>query len=386
VPGSRSRTRLLAGLLLGLAVLFWPASWPWLVKALSPYAAVCSAIALRSASLASLIAAPMVVLPAFRRRFWCRHLCPVGLIAESCGNLRERLAPRNKPAPFPLPWPPGRFIVLATLGGALLGYPFLLWMDPLALFGGAFNISQAGRPGFSWLSLAGLPAVMAISVLWPTAWCSRLCPLGAAQDLLALAGRAGSRQAPLPAESFPARRALFSAGAGALLSAAVPLTWPRRHPLRPPGSTGETAFQGACIRCGSCVRVCPTGIIQPDLTSGSVAGLLAPTLRFSGPDYCLQDCNRCGQVCPTGVIRPLPLKTKNRHVIGIAHIDRPRCLLTQEVECGVCVPRCPRGAIVDGFDRETYTASVEVDAEKCNGCGACVGICPPKVITVEASA
>jgi ferredoxin len=85
------------------------------------------------------------------------------------------------------------------------------------------------------------------------------------------------------------------------------------------------------------------------------------------------------------VIRPLPLEEKNRYVIGIAGIDLSRCLLTLEVECGVCVPRCPRGAIVEGFARETYTAFVKVLPERCNGCGACVGICPPQVVTVEAT-
>jgi ferredoxin len=39
---------------------------------------------------------------------------------------------------------------------------------------------------------------------------------------------------------------------------------------------------------------------------------------------------------------------------------------------------------VDVFLRETYQASVKVLRERCNGCGACVGICPPKVVKVEA--
>jgi ferredoxin len=39
---------------------------------------------------------------------------------------------------------------------------------------------------------------------------------------------------------------------------------------------------------------------------------------------------------------------------------------------------------VDVFLRETYQAAVKVLRERCNGCGACVGICPPKVVKVEA--
>ena len=39
-------------------------------------------------------------------------------------------------------------------------------------------------------------------------------------------------------------------------------------------------------------------------------------------------------------------------------------------------------AIVEEFSRETYTTMVRVDAEQCNGCGACVAACPPRVIGV----
>ena len=60
------------------------------------------------------------------------------------------------------------------------------------------------------------------------------------------------------------------------------------------------------------------------------------------------------------------------------------CLLTMDQECGVCIPRCPHGAIVEQFSRQTYTTAVKVIGEKCNGCGACVGICPAKIVTVEA--
>ena len=381
-------TRLLTGFLLGLIISLWPRAWRFVAPALSPYVAICSAIAVRSFSLATLFAAPMLLVAMFHRRFWCRRLCPVGLVTEYCGKARLGSAARARPVTSPGLWPPGRFIAFATLGGALLGYPFLLWMDPLALFSGAFSVSRIAHPGMPLLSLAGLPIVAAISILFPGIWCFRICPLGATQDLLALAARwcAGNGSAgreTLPGARVTARRVVLALGAGTLFSAFAKSIWAEdRHDLRPPGNVNETAFKGGCIRCGSCSRVCPTGIIEPAVDAGHVAGLLAPRLRFSGPNYCLQDCNRCGQVCPTGVIRPLPLEEKNRHVIGIAAIDLSSCLLTQEVECGICVPRCPRGAIVEGFDRRTYTAAVSVVQDKCNGCGACVGICPPKVVRV----
>ncbi|MCE5307076.1 MAG: 4Fe-4S dicluster domain-containing protein, partial [Acidobacteriales bacterium] len=328
-------------------------------------------------------AVPMLLVAVFRRRFWCRRLCPVGLISEYCGRVRGGRIQQNAQQSGLLAWPAGRAIVLVTLGGALAGYPFLLWMDPLALFSGAFNLSRAGGHGMTLLSAAGLPAVMFISFLFPGIWCSRICPLGATQDLLALVAR-GFNRGTLPAATVPARRAILAVGAGAAFCALVPKAWARKQRyLRPPGNVDETTFKGGCVRCGSCVRVCPAGIIQPVVDPGDVSGLLAPTLRFSGPNYCLQDCNRCGKACPTKVIRRLPLREKNRHVFGIARIDLSRCLLRMERECGVCLPRCPRGAIVEGFDYDTYTVAVKVLPDKCNGCGACVGICPAKVVTID---
>lgn len=355
------RTKLATGVLLAAVLWFWAPAWRVAAPALSPYLAVCGPLAVRAASPFAVLAVPMIVLAVLRRRFWCGHMCPVGLISEACGKRRRgRGAAFNQPV--------GKVLALATLGGAFLGYPLFLWMDPLALYGGFLNMASP------WSAL-GLPLVMLVSYLFPGVWCSRVCPLGATQELL-------FRRRDKPAGNG-GRRAFLALGAGAAVAAAAPHAWAgRRPPLRPPGSVEEAIFKGSCIRCGSCSRACPSGIIEPSLEWGDAAGLLAPRLRFSGPDYCLQDCNACGQACPTGTIRPLPLEEKNRHVIGIAVVDHQSCLLAEETECGVCVPRCPRRAIVDTFRYETYQVVVEVVEENCNGCGACVGICPPGAIRV----
>lgn len=375
----RRLTRIVSLLALGLVAWLWPAAWRYVLPALSPHVAVCSALSLRFASMLFLLSAPMLVVMALRHRFWCRHLCPVGLITEICGKLRRGRKTddegRGSGRRIRIPYSTGRILALASLGGAVVGYPLFLWMDPLALFSGFFNFSLA--------SVAGLAIVMLISVASPGLWCSRICPLGGTQDLLVrLAGRDTKRGRNT---EFSHRRIFLAAGLGAVFSAVIPkaLLAKKRH-LRPPGSVDEAAFKGACIRCGNCVRSCPSGIIEPSVDSQDVAGVLVPRLRFSGTDYCREDCNKCGFACPTGVIRPLPLHEKNRHVIGIARIDLSECLLTMDEECGVCIPRCPHGAIVEQFSRETYTTTVKVIAEKCNGCGACVGICPAKVVTVEA--
>ena len=383
---SPTRTRLATGVLLALVLCFWPGAWRLTALALSPFLALCAPLAVRSLGAASLLALPMLAAVLLRRRFWCRHLCPVGLLSESCGRLRgHRAAALRKSGGRRMAWPPARLLAVATLGGALAGYPLFLWLDPLALYAGFFTIGRVSQPGVPAISVIGLPLLLAISFFFPGKWCSRLCPLGGTQDLLARRFRSSQprRQPVRPHAQFYPRRTLLAGGAGVLALVTAARLWASRsRELRPPGAVDEAAFQGGCIRCGSCTRACPTKIIQPAIEPTAPTGFLAPQLRFSGTDYCRQDCNLCGQVCPTGVIRPLDLREKNRQVIGLAVIDLANCYLTQERECGICIPRCPRAALVDIFDRRTYRASVKVIQKNCNGCGACVGICPPKVIQI----
>ena len=73
---------------------------------------------------------------------------------------------------------------MLTLGGAACGYPLLLWLDPLAMFSASLNVLRARTDPLVWWSAIGMAAVLLTSVLWPGAWCARICPLGAMQDLL----------------------------------------------------------------------------------------------------------------------------------------------------------------------------------------------------------
>lgn len=391
MPGvlTPTRTRLAIGVLLALVLSFYPVAWRLAAPAMSPFLAICAPLAVRSLGVVSLLALPMIIVVLLRRRFWCRRLCPVGLLSETCGRARgTRATAVRKSSGRRTSWPPARFIALATLAGAIGGYPLFLWMDPLAVFAGFFNVARVAQPGVPAVSAIALPLVLLISFLYPGQWCSRLCPLGGTQDLLALLAHRFRRTAPelrryrAVQRHYP-RRAFLAGGAAVLSCIAAARLWASKpRQLRPPGAVDEAAFQGGCIRCGSCTRVCPTQIIQPTVEPSEIAGFLVPHVQFRGTGYCRQDCNLCGQVCPTGVIRSLGVAEKNRHVIGLAVIDRPNCYLALEKECGICIARCPRAALVDVFDYRTYQASIEVRAANCNGCGACVGICPPKVIRV----
>ena len=61
----------------------------------------------------------------------------------------------------------------------------------------------------------------------------------------------------------------------------------------------------------------------------------------------------------------------------------PACLIATDQTCAVCVDVCPQEAISLLFHEETYTNTVEVDPRRCNGCGACLLVCPVEVIAVQ---
>ncbi|EHJ49360.1 iron-sulfur binding protein [Solidesulfovibrio carbinoliphilus subsp. oakridgensis] len=122
--------------------------------------------------------------------------------------------------------------------------------------------------------------------------------------------------------------------------------------LRPPGALDEERFLARCIRCGQCMRVCPSNIIQPAVTVAGAAGIWTPTLNYRlGRAGCLQNCIACGQVCPTAAIRPLGIDEKlgigdfaatGPIRLGTAFVDRTRCLpWAMGRPCIVCQEVCP---------------------------------------------
>jgi len=163
--------------------------------------------------------------------------------------------------------------------------------------------------------------------------------------------------------------------------------------IRPPGSVEEIEFLRRCIKCGECMKICPTNALHPALTEGGVEGLWTPVL-IPRIGYCENSCVLCGYVCPTGAIKQLSEEEKlgkdNRGgiKIGLASIDRGRCLpWAMKTPCIVCEEHCPTSPkaiylekvmVKDRNGKEIELQLPYVDPKLCWGCGICENKCPVK--------
>ncbi|MCX9080578.1 MAG: 4Fe-4S binding protein [Candidatus Methanoperedens sp.] len=165
--------------------------------------------------------------------------------------------------------------------------------------------------------------------------------------------------------------------------------------VRPPGAQADD-FLSKCIRCSECIKVCPTGGLQPSLFESGLEGIWSPIL-VSRIGYCDYGCNACGQICPTDAIPPLTLEQKRNEIIGIAYIDRDRCIPWANYRtCVVCEEMCPvpqkavRLEQVDVVTPEGKPIRLQrphVVYDLCIGCGICEYQCPlegPSAIRVYA--
>jgi ferredoxin len=320
-----------------------------------------------------------------RKRWLCRNICPVGLLLDGVAGIGLRK--KSWWVRFP---PIGRYIALLTIAGSVAAYPLFLWMDPLAFFNSAFSVYTATNLRSGVFSLMGLTILLLIALTSGDLWCARICPLGGTQELLASIksffkgpGKAKTLQ---PHETVKVRntfsttrRAFLAIVAGAglgLWAGRNGLARSENPPLRPPGAIEEDEFTGRCVRCGNCIRACPSMIIHPDTGQAGITGLLAPVVRYE-KEYCIEECNACTKVCPSGALQDLNLSQKRRYVIGEALLDASLCFLVLGVnDCDICVRSCPFDAVQVYWDEDLYIAYPVVDPSKCNGCGACEVYCP----------
>jgi ferredoxin-type protein NapG len=151
--------------------------------------------------------------------------------------------------------------------------------------------------------------------------------------------------------------------------------------LRPPGAIDETDFNGACIRCGMCVRDCPFNILELATPESLVT---TGTPYFTARKLPCEMCEDipCVKACPTGALNH-SLTEINKAKMGVAVLlDHETCLNFLGLRCDVCYRVCPviDKAITLEMLPNTRTGRhamflPTVHSDACTGCGKCEKAC-----------
>ncbi len=286
----------------------------------------------------------IILLNISRERFWCRYLCPLG----ACLGLFSRWNILK------LKIDPQKCIEcnLCTLHCQTEASPF---------------------PEERWKSSECVYCFT----------CSSICP---------------TKAVSFPAKASPekvaaidlSRRKLIFSSLAALIAVPFFRVSPSRKRsspklIRPPGALPEENFLQKCIKCGECLKACPTNALQPALSEAGPEGIWTPLL-VPRIGYCEYYCSLCTQVCPTGAIKKLSIEEKIKVKIGTAWVNKNRCIpYALGNPCIVCEEHCPTSpkAIklvktevlqLDGTVKNPLAPVIDLDL--CIGCGICETKCP----------
>jgi ferredoxin len=289
--------------------------------------------------------AGIFILERFGRRYWCRVLCPLGALL----GLISRFSPF------------GRRVSAECTSCTVCAEDCR--MEAIE------NDNSRTRRGECILCLE----------------CSGICPVNATTY------RWHQQQGGQEALDLSRRSTLGTIGAalviGGVWRTGLQAKTTRGYLIRPPGSVIEDRFLDLCLRCGECVKACSsTGrCLQPADISHGWERIWTPGARMR-EGYCQYTCTLCGKVCPSGAIQPLSEEAKKQTVIGLAYIDRSRCIPWERGEdCIVCEEHCPvpRKAVIFRLGSvelpqgaKTGVKLPYVDRNLCIGCGICETKCP----------
>ena len=348
----------------------------------SPFVLLNSVFVLKSMVWLNGLAVVSLAWVILRKRWFCQKICPLGWGCDRVSSVREGRGPSLRKVP-----PVGKWLAISSLVAAIAGIPLFIWLDPMSIFNAFFVIFSDEVSVPVLLSFMGLPLVLALNIPFPGIWCAKLCPLGGLQDEISTVKKSlGSRQEKrrkMKSRSSTGRRLFLVSGAGLAAGLVLPsfIKPGEKSYLRPPGSIPESNFNTLCLRCGNCIKSCPTGILGHHMDPAYVLSWMVPEISFK-EGYCLENCNTCSQVCPSGAIKLFGKEAKSQLFIGLAEINLQDCLLSMNKECDRCKAACPYDAIQIESREATVQMRPVVIEDVCVGCGACEVICPPRVIKV----
>jgi polyferredoxin/formate hydrogenlyase subunit 6/NADH:ubiquinone oxidoreductase subunit I len=318
----------------------------------------------------------VVLLNALADRFWCRYLCPLGALLGLVAKVQ----------------------VLRPIAGSTC--------DACGSCVRACRLDAiedgATAPAHVSATEAAAPAPGAPRVVTSECTMCLDCLVACKREVGMTLGVA-RRPGPWVPAYDPGRREFVTAtalgvGAVALFGTSVARAVKAPGLIRPPGAQDEGTLLSRCLRCSECIKVCPTSGLQPALFEAGLEGLWTPVLT-SRLGYCDYACTACGHVCPSGAIPELGLEEKRRQVLGVAVIDRDRCLpWASDTPCIVCQEMCPvpdkaielsgNHLITRADGTQDYLSRPKVVPGRCIGCGICEYKCPlegPAAIRIRPS-
>jgi MauM/NapG family ferredoxin protein len=155
--------------------------------------------------------------------------------------------------------------------------------------------------------------------------------------------------------------------------------------IRPPGALPEHKFVDSCIRCGECMKVCPTNALHPTLLEAGLEGVFTPRL-IPKLGYCEKNCILCSKVCPTDALKKLKISDKETTIFGTAYFIRDLCYpWAEQRNCIVCEEVCPTKTkaikfhekwLINKKGKRVQVKLPYVLENVCIGCGICENKCP----------
>ena len=130
---------------------------------------------------------------------------------------------------------------------------------------------------------------------------------------------------------------------------------------------GKSSCAKGCLGFGDCAKVCPYDAIE--FVNGTAV---------VNRHHCWA-CGLCIPACPNGLIslRKHSERTKVRCSSNDGMKETRAICKNGCIACGACGKKCLKDAI------SIVDNCAVIDYEKCNSCGVCAIICPPKCIAVE---
>ena len=151
--------------------------------------------------------------------------------------------------------------------------------------------------------------------------------------------------------------------------------------IRPPGAIDEDKFQGACIRCGLCVRDCPFDVLRLSELGEKVPLGTPYVVAREAPCEMCEDIP-CVKACPTGALDQSLENIDDARMGLAAVIDQENCLAFRGLRCEVCLNVCPlRGKAITLDLRHNPRSGKHamfvpvVHSDACTGCGKCERAC-----------